>query len=107
MTEKHAEISVADAPERNRYEITVDGTLAGFTQYRDKASVRTFPHTEIEDAYAGRGLATRLIREALDDTRRQEKSVVPLCPAVRRFIVKHPDYLDLVTPQERAKLEAE
>ncbi len=97
------QISVQDAPERGRFEIVVDGVTAGFTEYSDDAGLRTFPHTLVDDAFQGRGLASRLIRAALDATRAAGLQVLPVCPAVQRYIAKHPDYLDLVPPERRAE----
>ena len=90
------QIEVVDNPDEGRFEIHVDGVRAGFTQYHDNGTVRTFPHTEIDEVYGGRGLATQLIQQALDTTRGLDMTVRPLCPAVKRFIEKHPDYQDLV-----------
>lgn len=96
-------IAVVDAPIRHRYEITVAGELAGYTQYRDAAQVRTFPHTLIEKQFGGRGLATELIRQALDHTREQGFTIIPLCQAVQQFISKNSEYADLVTADRRAE----
>jgi predicted GNAT family acetyltransferase len=87
--------TVADAPERNRYEITVDGTLAGFAEYRLAPDHITFVHTEIDDEFAGKGLAGVLVRRALDDVRTRELRVVARCPYVKAWIERHPDYADL------------
>jgi predicted GNAT family acetyltransferase len=89
--------SVADAPERNRYEITVDGTLAGFAEYRLAPDHITFVHTEIDDEFAGKGLAGVLVRRALDDVRTRELRVVARCPYVKSWIERHPDYADLTS----------
>jgi predicted GNAT family acetyltransferase len=91
-----SEITVVDAPERHRFEIHVDGVRAGFTQYVDREGVRIFPHTVIEEEFGGRGLATTLVRQALDATRAAGLPVIPQCPVVRSFIAKHPEYVDLV-----------
>jgi len=87
--------TVADAPERHRYEITVDGTLAGFAEYRLAPDHITFVHTVIDDAFAGKGLAGVLVRAALDDVRTRALRVVPVCPYVKAWIERHPDYADL------------
>ena len=81
-----------------RYEIHVDGVVAGFAQYRptDDPDVRVFTHTEIDDAYEGQGLASRLIQGALDDVRASGGRIVARCPFVRSYIEKHPEYQDLV-----------
>ena len=59
------------------------------------------PHTVIDDAYGGRGLAKILVRAALDQTRAISRPVLPYCKVVRGFIAKHPDYLDLVPADRR------
>jgi predicted GNAT family acetyltransferase len=82
----------------SRYEIRVDGELAGFTRFIAGAAGApvVFPHTEIDPRFAGQGLATQLIGAALDDMRAQGRKIVPVCPFVQSFIAKHPDYQDLV-----------
>ncbi|CAN5660868.1 GNAT family N-acetyltransferase [soil metagenome] len=101
-------ILVVDAPEHGRFEISVDAMAAGFTEYvdeeTDSGTVRTFPHTVIDEEYAGRGLATVLIATALDSSRAKRQQVVPTCSAVRHFITKHPEYADLVPADRRAEL---
>ena len=56
---------------RNRYEILVDGELAGFARYRNDGDVVVFEHTEVDDRFQGQGLATEMVRTALDDVRAQ------------------------------------
>jgi predicted GNAT family acetyltransferase len=91
---------VRDNPELNRYEIEVDGQVAGFTEYYLHNSVAAFIHTEIETEYGGRGLATELIRSALEDARARGLKVEPFCPFVRGFITKNPDFRELVPANE-------
>jgi len=95
-------ISVRDNPEHSRFEIRVGDELAGFAAYRRHGDVSDFTHTEIGDEFEGRGLGSRLIRAALDETRAQGRQALPHCPFVRAFIDKHPEYTDLVPAGERA-----
>ena len=99
-TEPTVEVVRADG----RYEIHVDGVLAGFTEVREDEGVLAFPHTVVEDAFEGRGLASQLVRGALDDVRAQGRLIHPFCPYVRSWIAKHPDYRDLVDDPERFDL---
>ncbi|MFI0242145.1 GNAT family N-acetyltransferase [Streptomyces sp. NPDC016845] len=90
---------------RHRYAIRVDGETAGFTAYRDREDRRVFFHTEIGDAYAGQGLASILVREALDDVRRAGLRIVPVCPYVAKFLKKHEEYADITDPVTPEVLE--
>ena len=86
---------VRNNTDKNRYELSVDGHLAA-TYYRIADGVITFVHTEVPDALAGRGVGGKLVKGALDQVRAAGLKVVPQCPFVRAYIVKHPDYADLL-----------
>jgi uncharacterized protein len=79
----------------NRFELEVDGQLA-VAYYRMAPGVITFVHTEVPQALSGRGIATKLIRGALEMVRAQGVEVVPQCPFVSAFMGKHPEYNDLL-----------
>jgi uncharacterized protein len=96
------EIAVADNPDERRYEIRVEGELAGFAQYRSRPGAITFTHTEIDDRFEGRGLGGKLIAFALDDGRERGLAVIPLCPFVRAYIQRHREYAELVPEDRRA-----
>ncbi|SNS40060.1 hypothetical protein SAMN05443665_1003245 [Actinomadura meyerae] len=87
---------VTDNPGQSRYEITVDGELAGFVEYERGEGSVVFIHTEVDPAFEGKGIGGALARGALDDVRAKGQSVVPLCPFIKKWIGKHPDYQDLV-----------
>jgi uncharacterized protein len=90
------ESTVVDNPSAGRFEIKVDGQVAGFAAYRRSGATVSFTHTEIDSSFEGRGLGSKLARGALDAVRAEGSAVVPLCPFIRRYIERHPEYLDLV-----------
>jgi predicted GNAT family acetyltransferase len=94
--------AVTDNEQERRYEIRVDGRLAGSTQYRRHPTVIELVHTVIEPEYEGRGLASELIRSALDAARDDGLQVLPYCPFVRGYIERHHEYLELVPAGRRA-----
>lgn len=79
-----------------RYEIHVDGELAGIADYSVDGDVVVFPHTEIDSSRRGQGLGAVLVQGALDDVRSQGKTIVPACWYVAQFVDENPDYKDLV-----------
>ncbi|WP_028646742.1 GNAT family N-acetyltransferase [Nocardiopsis sp. CNT312] len=91
------ELTVVDVPERSRYEVSADGRVVGFSAYHlIEEGVLALPHVEVERAFEGRGVASALVRESLDDIRARDLRVVPVCPFVRDFLKRNPGYGDLV-----------
>jgi predicted GNAT family acetyltransferase len=92
-----ADIDVRNAPEGHRYEAVVDGEVAGFAEYQLTDELIVFTHTEVDDAYEGKGVGSALVRGALDDVRAlANRKVLPLCPFVKAYISRHREYTDLV-----------
>jgi predicted GNAT family acetyltransferase len=89
-------VAVTDDADRHRYVITVDGAERGAAVYRRSGDRWLFVHTEIDPAFDGRGLGSRLARAALDDVASQGGRVVPLCPFIAGWIERHPEYDTLV-----------
>jgi uncharacterized protein len=89
-------IEVADAPDRERYELSIDGEVVGFSVYRSRPGLIAFVHTEVDERLQGRGLADRLIRFALEDVSARDLAVLPFCPFVKAFIERHREFTALV-----------
>ncbi|MEQ3552923.1 GNAT family N-acetyltransferase [Pseudonocardia nematodicida] len=93
---------VSQAAGASRYEVRVDGELAGLAAYVDRDDQRIFYHTEIRDEFGGRGLGGVLVSRALADARAAGRRIVPMCPFVARWVKTHhdvDDVLDPVTPE--------
>jgi len=89
-------VAVTDNPEELRYELHVDGELAGQIRYRRRPEAIVLVHTDVDPRFEGQGLGNRLVQDALDDLRARGLAVVPLCPFVAAFIRRHREYADLV-----------
>jgi hypothetical protein len=98
MSQPSAAPTVEHNDVKHRYEIVVDGKRAGLTAYRDRGEQRVFFHTEVDEAFAGQGLASRLVQEALTDVREAGKRIVPVCPYVAKFLNKHEEFADITDP---------
>ena len=90
------EVAVRDNPERGRYEAHVGSVLAGYADYHSQPGLVTVLHTEIDTAFEGRGVGSELVRRMLDDIRSKDASVLAVCPFVRTFLQRHPEYSDVV-----------
>ena len=72
-----------------RYEIHVDGTLAGFIDYELSDGRIVMVHTEVFDEYQGQGVAGTLAGEALADAVERDLTIVPACPYIARYLERH------------------
>jgi hypothetical protein len=86
---------VRDNPAQHRFELAVEGSIA-FAEYEAAGKTITFVHTEVPEALAGRGIASRLVKGALDQVRARGLKVVSECPFVSAYLGKHPEYGDLL-----------
>lgn len=87
-------VTVTD--EGDRFEArTDDGVVAGFAAYVREPGKVIFTHTEVDPAFEGQGVGSALAVGALDQVRASGERVVPLCPFIRAYIERHPDYADL------------
>jgi len=78
-----------------RYELHVDGELAGIADYHEQGDALVFPHTEIDPRRRGQGLGAVLVQGAMDDVRPTGKKVVPSCWYVAQWLDENPTYKDL------------
>ena len=82
---------VRDNPDESRYELIVDGVVAGEIQYRLRSDAIILVHTEVAPQFEGQGLGGELVAGALADIRARGLRVVPVCPFVRAYLQRHPE----------------
>jgi len=97
------QIEVQDRSGSGRYDVTVDGEPAGLLTYRLEASRIAFTHAEVRPEFGGKGVGSALAAYALDDARARALDVLPDCPFLSAYIQKHPEYVDLVPSELRAR----
>jgi len=87
-----APVTVSDDREKSRFEAVDEaGVVAGFAAYRREGDRVVFTHTEVDDAFEGRGVGSVLVRAALDAVREEGLRVVAECPFVRSYVERHPE----------------
>ena len=80
----------------SRYELLVDGQLAGIADFHLNGEAVVLPHTEIDPSRRGQGLGAILVQGVLDDVRSAGRTVVPSCWYVAQYIDEHPEHRDLL-----------
>ncbi len=88
--------TVRDNPAELRYEILAGDDLLGVIRYVREPGAVVLVHTEVEPKAEGRGVGSQLVADALADIRSRGLKLVPVCPFVRAYIGRHPEWDDLV-----------
>jgi predicted GNAT family acetyltransferase len=94
-----------DGPTKGRYRLVVDGIEAEMTYSRAGKGLVIIDHTAVPDALRGRKVGERLVRQAVEDARRDGISILPLCPFAKAQIGRHPEWQDVLqkaSPSSRA-----
>ncbi|HEX9027599.1 MAG TPA: GNAT family N-acetyltransferase [Anaerolineales bacterium] len=86
---------VINHAELSRFEVlTPDGV--GFLTYKQRGNRFALIHTEVPEALAGRGIGAMLAKAGLDYARDNGLGVIVICPFVRAYIKRHPEYAGIV-----------
>ena len=87
--------SVRDNKDKGRFELDIGSEIA-FANYRLTPSAVIITHTETPRALRGRGIASELVKGALDLIRRDGKKVIAGCGFVVDYLERHPEDADLI-----------
>jgi hypothetical protein len=86
--------SVRDNKQQRRFELDAHGEIA-FANYRRTGGRVVITHTETPAPLRGRGIASNLVRGALDLIRADGLKVTAGCGFVADYLDSHPEYADL------------
>jgi uncharacterized protein len=87
--------AVRDNKALHRFELDAAGEVA-FANYRQTPQAVIITHTETPRALRGRGIASELVKGALEMIRADGHKVIAGCGFVVDYLSKHPEYGDLV-----------
>lgn len=82
-------------PAARRFTARLDGHEAELA-YALRDGRMVIEHTGVPEAIAGRGVAARLVKAALEHARAQGWRVVPACSYAAAYVQRHPEYAGLL-----------
>jgi uncharacterized protein len=89
-------IRVTRDDERSRYEGRLDdGELVSVIDFTLTGDVVDITYTGTKRRHRGKGLASSLTQQALDDIRAEGRKVRPTCGFTATYLDDHPEYADL------------
>jgi predicted GNAT family acetyltransferase len=94
--ENESELTLTNNTERNRFEAHLGDKLAGYSSYDLQPDRVAFVHTVVRPEYEGQGIGSRLAKFAIDDVRDRGLRIKPVCPFIRAYLLRHPEYNEIV-----------
>jgi predicted GNAT family acetyltransferase len=95
MAETSAGTAVVERPERQRFEMAVEGELA-LAYYRPEEGRLVLTHTEVPQALSGRGVGSALASGVFAALRASGRKAVLRCDFMRAYAARHPEVQDVV-----------
>lgn len=84
-----------DNEESNQYEFYIEGLVPRIEYIKAKGKI-FLTHTEVPASLEGKGIGSALIKAALEDVKKKDLTLIPLCVFVAGYIKKHPEWKTLV-----------
>src|SRR5262245_29299496 len=87
---------VKENPLQHRFELPIRDDLLAIVYYRIEDGRVALIDTEVPAEFSGRGIATQLAAGTFELLRKTGRRAVLRCPFMGQFLVKHPEYVDVV-----------
>ena len=82
---------------RGSFFLEDNGTQIGEMQYMFAGPRKmVIIHTEVNEAYKGRGLGRWLVKANVDNARERDKKISPLCIFAKKILEETPEYADVL-----------
>ncbi|MEC5173642.1 GNAT family N-acetyltransferase [Chryseobacterium nepalense] len=97
------EVKQSNNEKNGNFEAFIDGKRAGLMTYTWAGEERfIIDHTEVEEAYNGKGVGKEMLLAAVDFARKNGKTIIPLCPFAKATFQKHEGLQDVLVNQAQA-----
>lgn len=87
--------TLIDNPSLKRYEFHIEDKVARIEYIKAQDKIY-LTHTEVPQALEGRGIASQLVQQVLEDIKAKDLTLVPMCPFVAMYVKRHPEWKSLV-----------
>ncbi|WP_312075574.1 GNAT family N-acetyltransferase [Chryseobacterium sp.] len=98
------EVNQKNDEKHGSFEAFIEGQHAGLMTYTWAGEERfIIDHTEVEEAYNGKGVGKEMLLAAVQFARENGKTIIPLCPFAKASFQKHEELQDVLVNQTQAK----
>ena len=73
-----------------------EGNIIGYCQYKEENNIWSITHTVVKQEFGGRGIAKRLVLSVIEEARKQNKKINPICSYAKKMMESSDEYKDVL-----------
>ena len=73
-----------------------EGNIIGYCQYKEENNIWSITHTVVKQEFGGRGIAKRLVLAVIEEARKQNKKINPICSYAKKMMESSDEYKDVL-----------
>ncbi len=89
------EVKIKENKEKKRFEAEVENKLA-LIEYIRAEDKMYLTHTEVPSELEGKGIASSMAKQVLQQIKDENLKLVPLCPFVASYVKRHPEWKEIL-----------
>ncbi len=89
------EVEIKENIEKKRFEAEVENSLA-LIEYIRAEDKMYLTHTEVPTELEGKGIASSMAKQVLQQIKDEHLKLVPLCPFIASYIKRHPEWKEIL-----------
>ena len=70
--------------------------IIGYCQYKEENNVWSIIHTVVKQEFGGRGIAKRLVLAIIEEARKNNKKINPICSYAKKMMESSDEYKDVL-----------
>jgi predicted GNAT family acetyltransferase len=89
------EVKIKENKEKKRFEVEVENKLALIEYIRAEDKIY-LTHTEVPSELEGKGIASSMAKQVLQQIKDEDLKLVPLCPFIASYVKRHPEWKEIL-----------
>ncbi|MBZ0328117.1 MAG: N-acetyltransferase [Altibacter sp.] len=89
------DIKISENKDRKRFEMVVEGKTA-LIEYIRAENKMYLTHTEVPKELEGKGVASSMAKQVLQQIKDEGLFLVPLCPFIAAYLKRHPEWKEIL-----------
>lgn len=96
MSENTEQITVVFEPELNQTAAYIDNKRVGECAFSVAGNIWSITHTDVDHAYGGRGIAKMLVLKVIEEARKLQVRIIPVCSYADRMMTGKEEFSDVL-----------